>query len=168
MTRRRFLSLRRKVHRDHEEADEESGGGELSLVPYLDIVSNLVMFLLMTATATASAMHIPVAIPAACTPDCSEGGKRQPLRLVVHLSPDGLRVATADGVLPFIPRGDGDLAALTRTARALKATHAGETLAVVSAAPTIPYQQLVAVMDALRSDDRGPLFPDVSLAAGVE
>ncbi len=37
------------------------------------------------------------------------------------------------------------------------------SIVAVSASPDIPYASVVAVMDALRADERGPLFPDVRL-----
>lgn len=48
MTAARLAAKMRKLREDHE--DEEMENGELNLVPYLDIVTNVIMFLMMTTT----------------------------------------------------------------------------------------------------------------------
>ena len=42
--------------------------------------------------------------------------------------------------------------------------YASETQVTVSASPDVPYDVVIGVMDALRSDEHGELFPEARLA----
>ena len=72
-------------------------------------------------------------------------------------------------VVPMAARGDEgfEVAAIARCAAVLHAAHPTEHTVVVSADPGIPYRDVIATMDALRSRDDVPLFPDVQISAGV-
>lgn len=167
---------RSKIRRLSEprEADAGEGGGELNLTPYLDIVMNVLMFVLAT-----------VAVTFASTIDTSAAGtnvvRREPgkLQLSAFITEQGVSLKTASGnVAPgceglgagmTLPTRGGalDLASLSACARQIKAASpafADETQVTVTASPGIDYASVVAVMDALRRDDRGELFPEVSLA----
>ena len=61
MTPGRLRSKMHKIREDHEEAEMESG--ELNLVPYLDIVTNIIMFLMMTTTFAAALGSVNVSSP---------------------------------------------------------------------------------------------------------
>ncbi len=69
-----------------------------------------------------------------------------------------------------VPRASGpsyDFAAVTRCARTLKTTEPGlatTSTITIDAANETPYQDVVSLLDAVRSDAAGPLFSDVKLA----
>ena len=73
--------LLRKV--DHQlrasaEAGAESADGELNIVPFLDVVVNLIMFLLMTVTATLALAQVPSEVPetrAPCSTRCTTAAR---------------------------------------------------------------------------------------------
>ena len=65
MTIQRLRFRLRKLREHGEELREE--GGEINLVPYLDIVMNLIMFLLATVTFSASLSSININLPTSST-----------------------------------------------------------------------------------------------------
>lgn len=156
------------------EAGEE--GAELNVVPYLDIIMNVMMFVLATVSIT-FATTIPTA--------AAEEGPRRPgppegLRLTALVTGRGVALTTAGGAIApgcdglgpglTVPsKGDGDdLAGLSACARRIKGArpeYAAETQVTVTASPDVPYATVIAVMDALRRDDAGELFPEVHLGA---
>lgn len=98
------------------------------------------------------------------------------LGLYVVLTRNGLNVKTSTGNMApgcfspgpgvTIPRGPGDLSALTACAASLRRADprfAEETRATLTASPDTPFSELVAVMDALRTEPSGATgFPDVA------
>ena len=61
MTPQRLRTKLRKIREHGEEMAEE--GGELNLVPYLDIVTNVIMFMLATTTFAAAIGDVNVSSP---------------------------------------------------------------------------------------------------------
>ena len=181
MTAARLAAKMRKMREDHE--DEEMENGELNLVPYLDIVTNVIMFLMMTTTFAAALADINVAAPtvsrsaeAASQSDSS----KVDLNLTVSVTEKGVTIAASGAVLfqdnvpgklPTVPKvaatRDYDYAMLTRKMREIKDQFKDETKVIINANPDITYETVVATMDAIRSDGALTLFPDVVLAAGV-
>jgi biopolymer transport protein ExbD len=154
--------------------DEESAG-EINVVPFLDIITNVLMFVLAT-----------VAITFTATIDTQQArpGPRPPsapaLGLTVVVVSDGFAVKARGGnVAPgcseagaglAVPKRDGafDYDALKRCVSKLKASapaFANENGVTITANPNVPYDVVVATMDAVRSStDGADLFPEVSLA----
>lgn len=188
MTVQRLRSKMRKLREIGEEAIEESG--ELNLVPYLDIVMNIIMFLLATITFSAVMGHINVNTPTTSTvaPGPADDDKpKQDLNLTVSVSERGFTIAASGGVLyegwtwddaglhqtttniPTIPMkgGDYDYARLTQQMRTIKDKYPEELKVIVNANPQITYEKVVASMDAIRNDGAKVLFPEVLLSAGV-
>ena len=179
-----LASKMRKVREDHEEAEMENG--ELNLVPYLDIVTNVIMFLMMTTTFSATLADINVSVPSIGvstgeTPE--QPHKERDLNLTVQISEKGFIIAASGGVLyendqvgklPTLPKhgADYDYAGLTKKMRAIKDAPeneaANETKVIINANPDITYETVVAAMDAIRGDASKVLFPDVLLSAGVQ
>jgi biopolymer transport protein ExbD len=62
--------------------------------------------------------------------------------------------------------GEHDWKALTTCVRRVKEQFADETRVTISADPEVPYEDLIAAMDAVRGADND-LFPDVLLSAGI-
>jgi|HubBroStandDraft_6_1064221.scaffolds.fasta_scaffold1369071_1 biopolymer transport protein TolR len=167
---------RAKIRRLSTPAEPGAGeeGAELNVVPYLDIIMNVMMFVLATVSVT-FASTIPTAA-AAVGPRTS--GPPEGLRLTAMVTGGGVALATADGAIAAgcdrigpgltVPsnRGAYDLAGLSACARRIKGARperATETQVTVTASPDVPYATVVAVMDALRRDDAGDLFPEARL-----
>jgi biopolymer transport protein TolR len=178
MTMGRLRAKIRKLHELHEE--EEMENGELNLVPYLDIVTNVIMFLMMTTTFAAALADINVSAPTVSRGGASESTEqpKQDLNLTVQISDKGFTVAASGAVLyqdniagkvPTIPKkgNDYDYAALTKKMKEIKDNFQDETKVIINANPEITYEFVVATMDAIRNEGPRILFPDVLLSAGV-
>jgi len=152
------------------------GGGEqeLNLVPYLDIMVNLIMFLLLITANIVELKEAPVLAPKYVPP--SQGGASDPNaapNLTVLISAKGFGVLSAGGreVPPAdIPMVGGkyDYARLTSTLKDYKEQYEpSENLTLVPEAKT-QYRVVVETMDAARGDKKtGPIFPGVTLATAV-
>jgi biopolymer transport protein TolR len=174
MTRSQVRAATRRMRDHNEEIEEEAG--ELNLVPYMDIVTNIIIFLLASVVNQVALGNINVSSPA-----ISAGGgaaadtppEKPPLNLTISVGASGFTVAASGGVLPIIPKapnGQYDYAGLTKKLREIKSNpdNADETKANFSADANIPYDVVVATLDAMRQGDDGKiLFPDVNFAAGI-
>jgi len=151
----------------------EAEVGELNVVPFLDIIVNVLIFVLATLSVTFTASFD---VKAPSLPGFSTTG--QGLDLTVLVVNEGFAVKTAGGnVAPgceapglgiAIPKrgGDYDLPALGACIRKLKQSSAEaqqERQIFLSANPGVEYHVIIAVIDAVRVTPEGdPLFPDVS------
>lgn len=160
---------------------EEEEGGELNIVPYLDILMNLIIFMLLSITGLTAFGALNVSAPTYGAAGLGQGDADAPkLMLTVLISHKGLyvrgnspEVAPVEGGAPTVPlRADGtqDFAALNARMVKLKAAFPQETKVIVAADPDIPYDSLIQTMDALRetagsASERKLLFPDVTLSA---
>jgi biopolymer transport protein ExbD len=174
--------MRRRVHA-HEHT------GELNIVPYLDIVVNLVMFMLLSMTGLISLGVLNVSAPKISGEGAgaTQTEDKPKLLLTVAVGKQGFYVAGAGGVLgkdsstadttrpPTIPLRDGnyDFAALTEQMKTIKAQFPNETQVILSADADVIYETLIKTMDACRESvsklpdgriERKPLFFDVSLS----
>lgn len=173
-----YFSRRKLKVREPEEA------GELNIVPYLDILINLIMFMLMSITGLASLGILNVSAPSygGPTASSSEGDDQPKLVLSVLVSKDGFYVAGANAILgqaegtpgkPTIPRrtdGAYDYATLTAQMVKIKQAFPKETRLILGAEAAVEYETLIQTMDAVRDSGTGKgqqsdLFPDVTLAA---
>ena len=156
-----------------QEGGPEDDGGELNVVPFLDIITNVLMFVLATVAITFTAT-IETSPP--------RPGVRPPglttLGLTVLVVPEGFSVKAKGGnVAPgCIDTGSGlavpkrgseyDYDALKACALKLKAsasTFADERDVTISANAQVPYDVVIATLDAMRRTDSGDdLFPQVS------
>ncbi len=173
-----FYYSRRKL-----KVREEDEVGELNVVPYLDVLMNLIMFVLMSITGLASFGILNVSAPASESAPATtqeQASNRPSLLLTVMITDRGFVVATTGTVLegqpgekggPTIPKkadGSYDYAALSAALVKIKQAVPEETRAFVGAESAIPYEALISTMDALRETPETPkrqLFPDVTLAA---
>ncbi len=175
--------MRRRVRHDEET-------GELNIIPYLDIVTNLVMFMLLSMTGLITLGVLNVSAPKLAGPEAGAAADAQTpkLLLTVAIGRQGFYIAGAGGVLgqdagtgadaarpPTIPlrAGQYDYAALTAQMQRIKEQYPNETQVILSADPDVQYDTLVQTMDACReitlkkpdgTTDRRPLFFDVSLS----
>jgi biopolymer transport protein TolR len=172
---RAYIRRRSKVH----EPDPSEIAGELNIVPFLDIVVNLIMFLLATSEAVLAIVQIEAQLPQLS--GRGKGVAKEPgLNLNVTVTDNGVIVAGSGGklapgcqdvaagrVITVAKKGnDYDWQGLTQCATQIKARFSDEKEVIVGADPMIQYEHVVAAMDALRGK-KGELFPDVLLSAGV-
>jgi biopolymer transport protein ExbD len=160
--------------REHaEEAEEE--GGELNLVPYLDIVTNIIIFLLASVAFNVEFGNVNVTLPTISRGAgvAAEDMEKNPLNLSILAGATGFTIGASGGMLPLIPKkadGDYDYKGLTETLVKLKEVpeNSKETKATFNADATIPYDVVVHTLDAMREDKNGKLlFPDVVFSAGI-
>jgi biopolymer transport protein ExbD len=162
-----------------KEVDESEEAGELNIVPFLDIITNVMMFVLASISVT-----FTVTLDANA-PRSSKGGVQQKplnddsLNLTIIVGIDGYYVKAKGGSLGTgckegsstvtVPRidaaGEGnegnkkyDAAGLRKCLRYVKdkyevAHHDRQVL--LTAGPNIPFQEIVRVMDAIRGDEAG-------------
>lgn len=167
---------RARIRRLSAPKDAEPGeeSGELNVVPYLDIIMNVMMFML---AAVSIVFVSTVGAQAASAnprlvPDSGQG-----LHLTALVSRDGIGLTTSGGhIAPgcegigagvTIPKRSGahDLAALTACVRSIKSARADlamESQITLTASPDVAYDDVIAVMDAVRADASGELFPTVA------
>lgn len=177
MTPQRLRTKMRKIREMGEEMAEE--GGELNLIPYLDIVTNVLMFLLATVTFAAALGDINVTSPTTSNAvSVAQTPPEQPkndLNLTVSISDKGFTIAASGAVLyqgfsfdragnlvqppgnvlPTVPKkasGEFDYDLLAQKMLEIKRSPsaAGETKVIVNANPEIVYDVIVQVLDACR------------------
>lgn len=161
---------------------EEEETGELNIVPYLDILMNLIIFMLLSITGLATFGILNVNAPAYGAPTAGvnpEGSDEQKLTLSVlitrkghfvssenvTLTPEGAAAGTP--TVPVLADGTYDFAALNAKLVEIKAAFPNETKVIVGADADIPYESLTQTLDAIRETqgkERRLLFPDVTLA----
>ena len=166
----------------HVELDPSEMMGELNIVPFLDIVVNLIMFLLATTEAVLLMAQIESDLP-----KISRGRSKNdnsvatPLNLNVVVTDKGVMVSGSGGKLAqgceaiesgpnlTVPSKGGkyDWAALTTCVAKVKSKFEDETSVTVSADPQVQYEHVVAAMDAIRNQGQRDLFPDVLISVGV-
>lgn len=164
----------RRMREQFEEAEEEHG--EINLVPYMDIVTNIIIFLLASVV-----NQVPLGTVNVSSPTFGGGGgegqeEKPALNLTVTVGGSGFTLAGSGGVMPPIPKlpsGDYDYGALTVKLAEIKKEFADETKATFNADAVTPYETVVKTLDAMRTyqDEKDQhekaLFPDVVFAAGI-
>ena len=155
-----------------EELEEDTG--ELNLVPYLDIITNIIIFLLASVVMNVSFGNVNVTLPTLSGGGAaSEEPQKPPLNLTVTAGASGFTIGASGGImspLPKLPNGQYDYKALTAKLMEIKAQpeNASETKVTFNADAYIPYEIVVQTLDAMREDTAGKLlFPDVVFAAGI-
>jgi biopolymer transport protein TolR len=159
---------RNKIRR--AQPPEQENTGEINVVPFLDIITNVLMFVLATVAVTFTAT-IESTPPRGRPGSGTDTG----LALTVLVVPDGFSVKAKGGnVAPgcsdtgvgiAVPKKDGayDYDALKACAARLKsssASFATESDVTISANPGVKYETVIATLDAVRKNDQGEdLFP---------
>ena len=168
---------RSKIRRLSQHKDPAPGeeAGELNIIPYLDIIMNIIVFVIAT-------LSVVFVSTIDTTPPSIGGGKtRQKIRskalnLTALIATDGISFKTSFGNISTGCQSPGpgvtvlkvnnrhNYKELTRCARELKKQNerfAEETQVTITANPDVEYQIIIDVIDALRKDSEGTLFPDV-------
>jgi biopolymer transport protein ExbD len=154
----------------HKHARRTRKPAELLLVPMIDIFTVLVTFLLMTAVFSRLTI-VELDLPSARGAQVTQPG----FRLEVILREDGFEVTNGQDRIAAVPKVDGryDLETLSELALSLKREHPDVHDASVLLEPEIEYDNLIQVMDAIRStevtEDSSPhpsrvaLFEDIAV-----
>src|SRR6201997_1394406 len=99
MTRSQVRAACRRM-RDHVEEIEEEAG-ELNLVPYMDIVTNIIIFLLASVVNQVSLANINASLPSISAgggaSDQDQPPDKPPLNLTVSVGASGFTVAASGG-----------------------------------------------------------------------
>lgn len=163
----------------HKELGPDEGGGELNIIPFLDIIMNVLMFLLATI-ATVFTATIPVPAPASGPNRPNNTQQQERLNITVKISPTGYIIGAAGGfLLPgcttvgaaaltipnrSAPDADGhmqDFEALTQCMQAIRrnpqwADEVRDDHSInVSPNGEIPYGVMVKTIDAVREARAG-------------
>jgi len=170
-SRIRRLSMAKELSPDEE-------GGELNIIPFLDIITNVLMFVLATISVTFTTMIDSE------PPRAGGSSARAPTKPTLSLniivvdkgfivSAFGQRIGEGcqgpgAGMAVGLKGGttDYDFPALAACAKRLKnqvPDAADETAATLTANKDIPYQVIIGTVDAIRrADDGQVLFPDIN------
>ena len=171
-------SQRSKVRRlsQYKEPEEGEEAGELNIVPFLDIIMNVLMFVLATVAVTFTAT-IDSTPPSLGGKGVRVNADQKSLNLSVLIVNDGFSLKASGGNIAggcqaagpglAVPKAaaDYDFAGLTTCAQRLKEASPDfkeETQVTITANPGIDYQTVIRTIDALRRAKEGEeLFPDV-------
>ena len=145
------------------ESIEEGLGGELNLIPYLDVMINLIMFLLLT-TATASgfgvlSFNVPVFSKGGGAPPAED---EKPLELTIWVSKDGYQVVSNKGA-PLDPirrtnskENEGyDLKSLQLLLERIGKTYPKTKTATLFIEPLISYEIAVKTLEVMKEAEPG-------------
>ncbi len=154
--------------------------GELNIIPYLDIIVNILVFVLVSVSVTfmSTIDTVPPSVGGGKVRDSVSSKK---LNLSVFITTKGISFKTSGGSIATgcdnvgggitVPMRESppagtspyDLPAVTACARKLKSARPEfeeETQVTITASPGIEYQYVIEVLDAVRIDEKGELFPE--------
>jgi biopolymer transport protein TolR len=174
------VAQRSKIRRlsQPKELSPDEEGGELNIVPFLDIVVNILIFVLATVTVTFTST-IESNPPSLGGAGVRSAVPQDTLNLSVVVVRDGVSLKASGGnIAPgcigpgpglTVPKVGGryDVAGIKSCAAKLKGSNpafADEDQVSISASPDIEYEIIIQVMDALRTmpDGQGELFGNVN------
>jgi len=173
-----YIRKRTKVH----ELDPSEAAGELNIVPFLDIVTNIIMFLLATTAYVLTTCELDAHLPVIGRGGGGGSPDQATLNLSVTVTERGIIVAGSGGklqpgcattgtgnIITVARRADGtfEWPALTQCLVVVHGQFPDEHQVILTADPNIEYGNIIAAMDAVRSQGTTDLFPDVMLSAGV-
>lgn len=178
-TPRQRAYIRKRTKDAHMDPSEMVG--ELNIVPFLDIVVNLIMFLLATTEAVLLIAQIESDLPKIARGRSRGADVSTPLNLNVTVTELGVIVSGSGGKLApgcssieqsrslTVPKKgkDYDWRGLTDCVARVKQQYQDEHSVTVSADPQVQYEYVVAAMDAVRTKGNDQLFPDVLISVGV-
>ncbi|MFT3842308.1 MAG: biopolymer transporter ExbD [Myxococcaceae bacterium] len=128
--------------------------GELNTLPYLDVLMNLIIFMLLSMSGLATFGVINVT-----TSGSAPGSAGDDAIVHVRIEPAGFDVQHGSSAVHLASH---DFAQLSAALATLK-TSSADDRAVLSAAPDTSYELVTATLDAMRGAEGQRLFPDVAL-----
>ncbi len=163
-----------------KEPDPGEEAGELNIIPYLDIIVNILVFVLVSVSVTfmSTIDTVPPSVGGGKVRDTVSSKK---LNLSILITTKGIAFKTSGGSIatgcdnvgggitipakesPAPDQSPYDPAAITACARRLKSARPefeDETQVTITASPGIEYQYVIEVLDAVRIDEKGELFPE--------
>jgi biopolymer transport protein TolR len=175
----RARARKAQQRREEEVEQDEIEGGEINLVPYLDIVTNLMLFLLISVSAGFILGQINTTLPdhvpsSAVQPtDPAKTPDEKPLQLIVSATQQGIILWSISGLEGTLesPKARVNRAAATAADSAPVFDYAALNASlyeiatrrwkgkerqpdtyeiILQADPDIPYETIVAIMDAVR------------------
>jgi hypothetical protein len=173
----KLTARQRRYIRKHSKppaTDRGPDNDELSIIPLLDVVINLVMVLLVLMASALLAREVDAQIPTQ-----GPGNGQAEWRATVVLGASGITVTDAEGIFLYgcethgtgvtlpLAGGERDWSGLRYCAGQLKAAHPDVTKITLTADPGVPVQDVIRAMDAVRGTDGRPLFPEPQIAAGL-
>jgi biopolymer transport protein ExbD len=167
----------RRLSQPRELAPDEEGG-ELNIVPFLDIIVNILIFVLATVAVTFTAT-IETNPPASRGAGVRSNVQQEALNLTILVVNDGFSIKASGGnIAPgcnnpgpgiTIPRRGGqyDFQELNRCAAKLKKASPAfqdENQVFIAANPGVAYETVIGVADAVRrtADGREVLFDAIN------
>jgi len=143
-------------------------GEDLNLIPYLDIMVNLVIFLLFSFQVVVEMVRIELLSPAYGGPSDNAGAEPTKM-LTVVVTNEGYTVMSLDPSVRgqenvALVNGRYDTDTLHVKLVELKSQFKLGNGMILTADANVPYKAVVETMDAARNDGDGDLFPDVLLA----
>lgn len=174
---RKYIRKRTKI----VDLDPSETVGELNIIPFLDIVVNLIMFLLATTEAVMLISQIESDLPKISRGRGKGGEVATPLNLNVTVTEKGVIVSGSGGKLApgcqttdsgrstTVPKKGGqyDWTGLTECVARVKSEFQIEDTVTVSANPQVMYEYVVEAMDAVRRKGDMELFPKVLISVGM-
>ena len=141
-----------------DKSGKKSVNADLNLVPYIDLLTCMVAFLLITA------VWSQLARLEAHQKGQGQAGEDTPpekvFKLVVVVNADGFNLVADQDQQPIPKKGDQyDLEKLAAELKKIKETHADKNDIQVASEDTIKFETLVRTMDVALS----ARFPDISL-----
>jgi len=154
------------------------GGGseELNLVPYLDIMVNLIMFLI-TITAYIVEMKQQTVLAPGGGPcvgeNCPPVDEKPKVYLTISVLNQGFAVLSSDAAAvpgfmeDKLANGDYPYGRLQKHLREYKETYELANNVILAADSQVPYKVIMTTIDASREDGAGELFPGVTFGVAV-
>jgi biopolymer transport protein TolR len=166
-----------KKRRRGQDAIEEALSGELNLIPYLDVMVNLIMFLLLTTASASSFGLLAFNVP---TFSKGGGGKppeeaEKPLELTVWVSKDGYQVVSNKGA-PLDPirrtnskENEGyDLKSLQLLLERIGKAYPKTKTATLFIEPLISYEISVKTLEVMKEAEPGKCLIERRLPTKTE
>lgn len=159
--------MSRRAHAHFEDPGEEEG--ELNLTPYLDIMMNLVIFLIFSFQIIIEFRLIDVIPPSISSSAPGTQSTEEPKpTITLVITEDGYKLLSSSSEMPAvtipIKNGKQDTKELHDRLVSWKKEFSLGTSIVFTADLATNYDVVVAAMDAIRNDGDDLLFPDVLLA----
>lgn len=153
----------KRGHLRKQKVDEE-----LELIPFIDMLAVLIVFLLLTATVLQTAV-IEISLPSS---GISAGGKapssQSELNLSLIITDQGFRIGGAGAILPLIPKRNGeyDLATLEKDLKEVKKTYPEQDSIILISEPEVIYNDIIHIMDVCHQPEIG--LTDIALSGSIQ